>query len=192
MDKRIINHILEHKKVIDSIISDNVLLENIKQSSAHIKNCYTGNGCVYLFGCGGSAADSQHIAAEFINKLNFWRRSLPAQALTTDTSILTAIGNDSSFDEIFSRQVEAYVNKNDVVIGISTSGRSKSVIIGLEKAKDQGAVTILFTGSNTDYTSDLADIVLNIPSNVTPMIQEAHIMVAHIICEIVEDDLFER
>jgi len=141
---------------------------------------------VLLCGNGGSAADSQHIAAEFVSRFRQERKGLPAIALSTDTSILTAIGNDYSIDRIFSRQVEALAHKGDVVIGISTSGKSPNVVEAIKTAKKYGCSTIAFLGDNGGTLKDLVDLPLVIPSTDTPRIQECHILLAHIICDIVE------
>jgi D-sedoheptulose 7-phosphate isomerase len=144
---------------------------------------------VLLFGNGGSAADAQHIACELAGKFYLDRAPLPAVALTTNTSSLTAIGNDYSYDEVFVRQVKGLVKQGDVVIGISTSGNSPNVLRGIEEAKRMGATTIAFTGRG-GRLKELADYVLSIPSVDTPRIQEAHITAGHIICYLVEQALF--
>jgi D-sedoheptulose 7-phosphate isomerase len=190
MEKMIIQKLEEHVAMINAIKSDPNLLKEINNIIKIIINCYRKNKKVILFGCGGSAADSQHIAAEFVNRLNLERKSLPAIALTTDTSILTAIGNDYGFDNIFNRQIEALANDGDIAIGISTSGVSKSVLNGLTNAKDKHAITILLTG--TSGRKDVADYVINIPSDTTARIQEAHITLGHIICNFVERGFFNE
>ena len=145
---------------------------------------------ILIFGNGGSAADAQHIAAEFVNRLLFDRAPLPAIALTTDTSILTSIGNDADFSVIFARQIEALGRKGDIAWGITTSGKSPNVIKGLRKAKEIGMVTIAFTGHDGGEALRMADHGLNVTSTSTPRIQEAHITAGHIICELVERELF--
>lgn len=144
---------------------------------------------VLLFGNGGSAADAQHIACELAGKFYLDRPPLPAIALTTNTSALTAIGNDYSYDEVFARQVQSLAKPGDVVIGISTSGNSPNVLRGVETAKGLGATTIAFTGQG-GRLEELADYVLSIPSVDTPRIQEGHITAGHIICYLVEQALF--
>jgi D-sedoheptulose 7-phosphate isomerase len=141
---------------------------------------------VILFGNGGSAADSQHIAAEFIGRFQKERKSLPALALTTDTSILTALGNDYGYDVVFARQIEGLGQKGDVAFGISTSGNSKNVIEGIKKAKQKGLKTISLTGCGGGKLAKLTDISLIVPSKKTARIQESHICIAHAICELVE------
>lgn len=145
---------------------------------------------VILFGNGGSAADAQHIAAELVGKYYLDRDPLPAIALTVNTSSLTAIGNDYSFDIVFAKQLEALGEAGDVTIGISTSGNSENVIQALRVAKEKGLITIGFTGKDGGRLKDVVDYCLHIPSDDTPRIQEGHITVGHIICEIVERELF--
>lgn len=143
---------------------------------------------IILFGNGGSAADSQHIAAELVSKFRRDRRALPAIALTTDTSILTSIGNDYSFADVFSRQIEAFGQKGDVAIGISTSGNSPNVLKAIQFAKEQGLTTIGFSGADGGELKDCTDICFRVPSQSTPRIQEVHITVAHALCELIEQE----
>ncbi len=154
-----------------------------------IITAYKTDGKVVLFGNGGSAADAQHIAGELVGQFALRRQAFPAIALTTDTSILTAVANDYGYDAVFSRQVEALVNEKDVVIGISTSGNSPNVIEAIELAKTKGAKTIGLTGGNGGKLAEVADLVLIVPSDITPRIQEAHITIGHIVCELVEKEL---
>jgi D-sedoheptulose 7-phosphate isomerase len=172
------------------IISDSIInLNEIEQSVNLILECLNNDHKVILFGNGGSAADAQHIAAELISRFKKDRKSLPAISLTTDTSILTSIGNDYSFDLIFSRQCESLVNMGDVVIGISTSGKSKNILNGLNTAKKMGAHTIGLLGNSGGDIFKIVDISIIIPSNSTPRIQEAHRTVYHIICELIENSI---
>lgn len=143
-----------------------------------------------ICGNGGSAADSQHIAAEFVNRFYYDRSGLAAMALTVDTSILTAIGNDYGYEKIFSHQVQAYAKKGDVLIGISTSGSSKNVVNAILEAKNKGVYTVGLTGEKKGLIFDNADVTINIPSAETPIIQESHIMTGHIICALVEKLMF--
>jgi len=175
------------------IVKDSMInLIQIEASVKLIQRCLKNNRKVILFGNGGSAADAQHIAAELIGRFNKNRKSIPAISLTTDTSILTSIGNDYSFEFIFSRQCESLVNDGDVVVGISTSGNSKNVINGLKIAKKFGAKTIGLLGNKGGKISKIVDISIIIPSNSTPRIQEAHRTVYHIICELVENSIFDN
>jgi len=143
-------------------------------------------GTIYLCGNGGSAADAQHVAAEFVGRFLRERRPLPAVALTTNTSILTAIGNDYDYSQVFSRQVRAQVTQRDAVVGISTSGKSANVLQALRAAREIGAVTIGFTGSPGQPLASETDLCLCVPTKHTPFIQEAHIVAWHIICDLVE------
>jgi D-sedoheptulose 7-phosphate isomerase len=155
-----------------------------------IINAYRCGNKVIWFGNGGSAADAQHLACELVSKFYIDRKALASIALTTNTSELTAIANDYSFDRIFARQVEALANSGDVVIGITTSGNSQNVIEGINEAKRRGAITVGFTGASGGKLKEYADHILMVPSEETPHIQESHIMIGHIICYLVENELF--
>ncbi|MFC1594780.1 SIS domain-containing protein [Candidatus Omnitrophota bacterium] len=148
-------------------------------------------GKVIIFGNGGSAADSQHIAAEFVGRFKIDRQALPAVALTVNTSVLTAIGNDYGFEFVFSKQIEALGRPEDIVIGISTSGKAKNVLEGIRKAKSLGIKTIAFTGGDGGPLAKESDIAYVAPSDVTARIQEAHITIGHILCELAEEQLTE-
>jgi D-sedoheptulose 7-phosphate isomerase len=141
---------------------------------------------VLVFGNGGSAAEAQHFAAELVNRFLTERKAIPAIALTTDTSALTAIANDRSFEKIFSRQIEAFGDKGDVAIALTTSGRSQNIIEGLKAAKAKGMATIALTGEGGAAVAGLPDILLYVPSKLTPRIQEAHLLILHIMAEAVE------
>lgn len=143
-------------------------------------------GTIYLCGNGGSAADAQHVAAEFVGRFLRERRPLPAMALTTNTSILTAIGNDYDFSQVFARQVRAQVTARDAVVGISTSGKSPNVLQAFQAAREQQALTIGFTGSPGEPMASAVDLCLCVPSGHTPRIQEAHIVAWHVICDLIE------
>ena len=157
-----------------------------------ITDAYHHNNKVIWFGNGGSAADAQHLACELVSRFYFNRKALASIALTTNTSELTAIANDFSFNQVFARQVEALVNPGDVVIGISTSGNSPNVVEGIKKAKQLGAITVAFTGSTGGALIREVDYLINVPSDITPHIQESHIMVGHIICYLVEKEMFQE
>ncbi len=157
-----------------------------------IIECLKNNKKIIVFGNGGSAADAQHIVAEFIGRFKLERKSLPAIALTTNSSILTALANDYSFDTIFSRQCEGLVEEGDVVIGISTSGNSKNVKKGLTISKKMKATTIGLLGSKGGTIRKICDVVIIVNSSSTPRIQEAHRTIYHIICEEVEKALFQK
>jgi len=147
------------------------------------------NGKVILFGNGGSASDSQHIAAELVGRFKKDRKGLAAIALTTNTSVLTSIANDYGYDIVFARQIEALAQKNDIVIGISTSGKAKNVACGIRQAKKMGLKTIALAGSDGGELAKLADVSLIVPSSVTARIQEAHITIGHILCELIEESV---
>jgi len=174
----------------NEIIEDDNILEMINAIAQSIIGAYRNNRKLFLFGNGGSASDAQHIAAEFVGKYYLDRDPLPAMALTVNTSCLTAIGNDYSFATVFARQLDALAQEGDIAIGISTSGNSKNVIQALQLAKRKKLITIGFTGRDGGKVNDAADHCLCIPSDDTPRIQEGHITVGHILCEIVEEELF--
>lgn len=173
------------------IVKDVELVELISTIAEVIIKAYQDGKKVLLFGNGGSAADAQHIAAELVGKYYLNREPLPAIALTVNTSSLTAIGNDYSFNVVFAKQLEALGQEGDIAIGISTSGDSENVIQALKAAKERGLITIGFTGKDGGRLKDIVDYCLRIPSNDTPRIQEGHITIGHIVCEIVEGELFE-
>ncbi len=187
MENEIITSLENTIKVITRIKDLSSLILKI---SNIIISAYKNHNKMILFGNGGSAADAQHIAAEFVGKFYKNRESLPALAFHTNTSVITATANDFGYDKIFERQVAAFVNKGDVVIGISTSGNSPNVIKGLQKAREKEAITIGFTGERENEIEKIADYCLKIPSTDTPRIQEGHITVGHIICYLVEKELY--
>jgi len=164
------------------------LLPQIGAVAQCMRDCLKNGGKILIMGNGGSAADSQHIAAEIVGRYKRDRRGLPAIALTTDTSIITSVGNDFGFDFIFSRQVEALCNPADVVIGISTSGNSANVIKAIETAKQIGATTVALSGGTGGKLAAMCDFSLIMPSSDTPRIQEAHIFVGHSLCGLLEAD----
>ena len=147
---------------------------------------------IVIFGNGGSAADAQHMAAEFVGRYLIERDSLPAIALTTDTSALTGIGNDYGFEKVFARQCDALVNNGDLVIAISTSGKSPNIIEGIKTSKNKNAKIILLTGKNNNKLKHLTDITIRVPSNETPRIQESHRIIIHIMCEFVEKHFLKK
>lgn len=188
MEDRIKARLRIHKRVIELVEKE--LLDNIENSARAIISAYKRGKKIILFGNGGSAADAQHIAGELVGRFLKERRALPAIALTTNSSVITAISNDYGYDIVFERQVEALVEENDVVIGISTSGNSPNVIKGLKKAKDIGAIVISFSGKDGGDMAKISDINIPVPFHLTPYIQEAHITIGHIICDLVEEYLF--
>ncbi|MFA4854135.1 MAG: D-sedoheptulose 7-phosphate isomerase [Candidatus Omnitrophota bacterium] len=155
-------------------------------------DCLKKDGKVIVFGNGGSASDSQHIAAELVGRFKKDRSALAGIALTTNTAVLTSLANDYGFDVVFARQVEALGKKNDVVLGISTSGKAKNVALGIKQAKKMGIKTVALSGGDGGEIVKLADVSLLVPSKVTARIQEAHITIAHIICEMIEQELCQE
>jgi len=167
------------KEQIDSVIGAAELARKTMKSG----------GTVFIFGNGGSASQAQHIAAELVNRLRKTRRPLPAIALTTDSSILTSIANDTSFQNVFSRQIEALGRKGDLAWAISTSGRSRNVIKALETAKSLKLSTLGFAGKSGGRMTGITDRLITVPSSSTARVQEAHLTMAHIICELIEEDI---
>ena len=161
-------------------------LDSVIDATNIINKCFKSGGKLLIFGNGGSAADAQHIAAEFVNRFLSERTALPALSLSTDSSVITSIANDYSFENIFSRQIEALGKKNDVAIGLTTSGDSINVLNGLKAAKSMGMVSIVFTGNNFNKIKKLSKCIISVPSESTARVQEVHITVAHIICELTE------
>lgn len=182
----------ENIDTINSILGDSEFVEKISNAAEIIIHVLKNGNKIFFCGNGGSAADAQHLAAELLGKFYIDREPLPAIALTTNTSVLTAIGNDYSYDEIFVRQLKGLGISGDVLVGISTSGNSKNVIKAMEYAKKAGIKTIALTGKTGGIMKEYADVLLNVPSTDTPRIQEAHILIGHIICEIVEEQLFSN
>ncbi|MEJ2252596.1 MAG: D-sedoheptulose 7-phosphate isomerase [Candidatus Lokiarchaeota archaeon] len=187
MEEDIIRSINESIKVKEDLKDK---ASSIAEISQVIIKAYKNKRKVILFGNGGSAADAQHIAAEFVGKFYMDRDSLPALALHTNTSVVTATANDFGYDLIFERQIASFAEEGDIAIGISTSGNSPNVVKGLLKAKEKGAVTIGLTGQKESKISEIADYCLRVPSTDTPRIQESHITIGHIICYLVEKELF--
>lgn len=173
------------------LISENVI-SNIRKASAIIVNAYKKGNKVLFAGNGGSAADAQHLACELVSKFYFERPALNAIALNTNTSVITSIGNDYSFEQIYSRQIEANGSKGDIFVAISTSGNSRNIIWAIEQAKKQGILTIGLTGEKACKMDDLCDLVIKVPSDETPIIQESHIMIGHILCAVVEGNLIKK
>lgn len=190
MSQFIKNYIEDSIETKQSILDNEKCIKNIENIANLIVEAYKNNNKVLTAGNGGSAADAQHIAAELVSKFYFDRPTLSAVALTVDTSILTAIGNDYGFENIFARQIEANGRKGDVFIAISTSGNSKNILEAIKEAKVKGLITVGFTGKNEGEMDALCDYVLKVPSYETPKIQESHIMIGHIICAIIEKKLF--
>lgn len=188
MKKIIKSHFEAHQATIASI--QTALLPDIERCVQTLLEVLQSGGKILTMGNGGSAADAQHLAAEFVGRFRIERKALPAIALTTDTSVLTAIGNDYGFDEIFKRQIEALADAGDVVIGISTSGHSVNVEKAMRAARETGCRTIGLLGRDGGRIAPLCDIELTVNAQQTPHIQEAHLVIIHILCELVEQALF--
>lgn len=173
-----------------NILKDEALMETIAQVGRECVALYRQGKKTLLAGNGGSAADAQHIAAELVGRYGFDRPSIPSLALTTDTSNLTAIGNDYGYDQVFSRQMEGMGSEGDLFIGISTSGNSVNIIKAINAAKAKGVKTVALVGRDGGEMAKLADYAIIVPSNATPRIQESHILIGHMICDIIEKELF--
>ncbi|MEI6265652.1 MAG: D-sedoheptulose 7-phosphate isomerase [Sphingobacteriia bacterium] len=178
-------------EVKQSILSNEALLQTIDHIVATVSNSFKAGHKVLFCGNGGSAADAQHLSAEFSGRFYKNRRALPSDALHCNSSYLTAVANDYSYDEIYARLVEGTMEKGDVLIGLSTSGNSPNIVKAFEVAKSKGIITVGFTGSTGGKLAPLSDYLLNVPSDITPRIQESHILLGHIICELVEADIFK-
>lgn len=186
----ITSQIQECQRVMSAMLSDNALLSRVEAAAIACIHAMKNGNKVLLAGNGGSAADAQHIAGEFVSRFAFDRPGLPAIALTTDTSILTAIGNDYGYDKLFARQVQSHAQNGDVFIAYSTSGKSPNVIAALQEARSRGVVCIGMTGSRGGLMKELCDHYLDVPSADTPKIQEGHAVLGHILCGLVERALF--
>jgi len=178
--------IAEHLKVVMTMSS---LTDRVEIAAQLCIDSLQDGGKILIFGNGGSAADAQHISAELVGRYKMDRKGIPSIALTTDTSTITAISNDFGYEYVFERQVEALANKGDVLIGISTSGRSSNVINGLKMASKIGCRSIGFSGSDGGEMNQICDTNLVVPSEDTPRIQEMHIVIGHIICHLIEQEL---
>lgn len=172
------------------IAADSFFVKRIEEVADIIARAFENGHRLYLCGNGGSAADAQHLAAEFTGRFYTDREPLPAEALHVNTSFITAVANDYSYDEIYLRAVKAHGRKGDVLIGLSTSGNSKNVLLAQKEAKERGMLVISFTGETGGKMKDYCDYLFNVPSTDTPRIQESHILIGHIICQLVEEKLF--
>lgn len=190
MKNYIIKQIADSAATKQAILENELLLDTIVTVAKACVEVYRAGKKTMLAGNGGSAADAQHIAAELVGRYGFDRPSIPSLALTTDTSNLTAIGNDYGYDKVFSRQLEGMGQEGDLFIGISTSGNSQNIINAFESAKHKGITTIALVGRDGGKMAQMADMSIIIPSNATPRIQESHILIGHILCDIIEKELF--
>ena len=178
----------ESIRVKERFVKENI--DGLLTAAQRLATCFAADHKLLIFGNGGSAADAQHIAAEFVNRFSVERRPLPALALSTDTSVLTSISNDYSFDEVFSKQIKAIGKRDDFVLGISTSGNSRNVILAVETARDMGLYTVGLTGCGGGNLANCCDLALIVDSQATPRIQETHITAGHILCDLVDRILF--
>jgi D-sedoheptulose 7-phosphate isomerase len=191
MKSFIYNQIIASKKIMESMADDENLIADIEKAALACVSAFNAGRKVMLAGNGGSAADAQHIAGEFVSRFAFDRPGLPAIALTTDTSILTAIGNDYGYEKLFSRQIQAHSVKGDIFIAYSTSGSSKNILLALEEAKKLGLICIGMTGNKISPMKDLCDYYFAVQSSETPKIQEGHAVIGHILCGLVENAIFK-
>lgn len=185
-------HFATSLRTLETAIADSAFMASIGDVADACTASLLAGGKLLLAGNGGSAGDAQHIAGEFLSRLNFDRAPLPAIALTVDTSVLTAVGNDYGYEKVFERQVLGLGRPGDVLIGISTSGRSPNVLAALAAARGKGLTTIAFGGAGGGEMAALCDIVLAVPSSSTPQIQQIHMVAAHAICGVVEERIFGR
>jgi D-sedoheptulose 7-phosphate isomerase len=174
------------------LLDDQTILESIKKTADICCDALRNDKKIIFAGNGGSAADSQHLAGELVNRFGFERPGLSAIALTTDTSIITSISNDYGFEKLFSRQIQALGKKGDILIALSTSGNSANITEGIKEAQNAGIITIGLTGRSGGKMSQLCDICLKVPSDDTPRIQESHILIGHILCSMIENSLFAK
>ncbi len=186
------SQISETLETLHRIAGDEELTGRVEQVARACCDALRGGNKILLAGNGGSAADAQHLAAELVSRFQFDRPGLPALALTTDTSVLTAIGNDCGYERVFARQVEALGARGDIFIAISTSGRSANILRALEAGRRQGVINVGLTGAGGGGMAPLCDYCLQVPSPETPKIQEGHIVLGHILCGLIECELFRR
>lgn len=191
MKSYITNQLEETTRILSMMNMDNELVKNIEAIAAACIDSLRGGGKLLLAGNGGSAADAQHIAGEYVSRFAFDRPGLPAIALTTDTSIITAIGNDYGYEMLFARQMQAHARRGDVFIAYTTSGGSPNIIAALQEAKKLGVICVGMTGNRGGPILKLCDFVLEVPSADTPKIQEGHAVLGHILCGLVERELFQ-
>ena len=191
MKTYILGQITETHRLMGQLVDDQEFQDKLVAAGQACIDCMRSGNKVMLAGNGGSAADAQHIAGEFVSRFAFDRPGLPSIALTTDTSILTAIGNDYGYERLFARQIQAHSKAGDVFVAYSTSGNSPNIIAALKEAQDLGVVTIGLTGNRGGAMVELCDHVFEVPSSDTPKIQEVHALIGHILCGVVENELFE-
>jgi D-sedoheptulose 7-phosphate isomerase len=187
----LLSYISRYQEVLNDCLADKKFQETVDKVYKELLKCFQNKGTLFLLGNGGSAAEAQHMAAEYINKMHIDRLPMAAIALCTDTSNLTSIGNDRGFEFVFSRQIEALGKAGDVLFAFSTSGQSKNVLLSIEVARVKGLITVLFTGSQSSLTDSVADLIIPVPSEITPEIQTIHTILGHYIAARVEKALFD-
>lgn len=192
MQQKIKNIIADTIAVKQTLLADTKMHDTLMQVASEMVTCLRNGNRIYFCGNGGSAADAQHLAAEFSGRFYTDRRALPAEALHCNTSYLTAVANDYSYDVVYSRLVEGIANEGDFLVGLSTSGNSKNIVKAFESARAKKIVTVGFTGKDGGQMKELSDYLINVPSSDTPRIQESHIMLGHIICQLVEEQYFKE
>jgi D-sedoheptulose 7-phosphate isomerase len=190
MKDYIVSQLHQTQQILDAMLADSSLLTCLEKVASVCISCFQSGNKIMLAGNGGSAADAQHIAGEFVSRFAFDRPGLPAIALTTDSSVLTSIGNDYAYERIFARQIQAHARPNDVLIAYSTSGASANILAALQAARELNVVTISMTGNRGGPMQNLSDYCLAVPSADTPKIQEGHALLGHILCGLVEQAIF--
>jgi len=192
INEYISNQVAKSIDVKQKLLDSQELMDLIQEVALKCVEVYRNGNKTLIAGNGGSAADAQHIAGEFVSRFYFDRPGLASVALTTDTSIMTAIGNDYGYEKLFSRQVQANGIEGDMFIGISTSGNSANVVEALKECKEKGIITVGLTGEKGGLMAEMCDFCIKVPSNETPRVQEAHILIGHIICAVVEEAIFGK
>ena len=192
MMKYIESQLEDARSLMAAILADQALLQRVESASKACIKCIESGGKILLVGNGGSAADAQHIAGELVSRFAFNRPGLPAIALTVDSSILTAVGNDYGYEALFSRQIQALGRAGDVLIAYSTSGKSPNILNALEQAKKQRIISVGFTGDGCGPMNELCSYLIDIPSLSTPKIQEGHLVIGHILCGLIERAIFKK
>lgn len=191
MKSYILDQINEARLIFAEMQEDKNLLEVVEAAAIRCIAAFNSGNKILFAGNGGSAADAQHMAGEFVSRFAFDRPGLPAIALTTDTSIITAIGNDYGYEKLFSRQIQALGNPGDIFIAYSTSGKSKNILAALREARNKNLVCIGFSGNQGGEMTELCDYLLEVPSSSTPKIQEGHLVLGHILCGLIEQEIFK-
>ena len=192
MQDKIRNIITDSVAVKNKVLQNEALLKTVEEVTNTIVAAFKNGNRVYFCGNGGSAADAQHLAAEFSGRFYTDRDALPAEALHVNTSYMTAVANDYSYDVVYARLIKGIANKGDVLVGLSTSGNSANIMKAFEVAREKGVITVGFTGETGGKMKELSDYLINVPSKDTPRIQESHILLGHIVCQLVEEKYFSE